>query len=272
MRHSNKSERKNDTEVLMEQSLSQDYWDGYYSLGNSDIVKFTDHSENCARITITSISTGKVKDEFEVRYEDDSKFSTLCNAIATKGYGNIGLRLSDSLSNPDREEMIESVLQKKEYFELLQIKKLIETLKTRPINGLYGRMGNQVLSDENYEGFYKLSDGRILYCKEMKHWSQDSIGCIADGVAVYYILKPEKFYTPDSEMILHPYLDGDTFSDIIEELSKKGIGVNSIIAQEKDDLYLILMKALEGDKESASIAAHRLRCNICIPNRSANFT
>ncbi len=272
MRHTSKNERKNDSEALMEQSLSQDYWDGYYSLGNSDIAKFADQSENCASITIVSISTGNVKDRFEVRYEEDSKFSALCNAVYSKGYGKIGLRLSGSLSNPDREEMIESVLQKKDYFELLQIKKLIETLKTRPIRGLYGRIGNQVLSDGNYEGFYRLSDGRILCCNEMKNWSHESIGCIADGVAVCHILKPEMFCIRKSETMLHPYLDGDTFSDIIEKLSKNGIGVDSVIAQKTDELYHTLMKALDGDMDSASIASHRLRCNICVPNRSANFT
>lgn len=260
--------RKSETELLLEQSLSNDYWDGYYSLGRSDIAKFSDYSDRCARITIISLTDGSMKDEFDVSYQENSVFLLLSEAVFSKGYGRIGLRLSDSLSNPDREEMIDNIVQKKDYFELLRIKELIESLKTRSIGGFGGRIGNQVLSDLDYEGFYRLSDGKILFCKDLKCWDYGSIDRIADGVTVCLTLDPERFSLQNSKQIIHPYLEGDRFSDLMEEMSRRGMAVESEIARNGEELYDLLSKALEGDLESASIAGHRLRCDIRIPSQN----
>lgn len=257
--------RKSCSETLLEQSLADDYWDGYYSLGRSDVARFEDHSDRCARITIISLNDGAEKDGFEVIYQGDSKFSFLADAVSSKGYGRVGLRLSDSLANPDREEMIETIIQKKDYFELLKIKKLIESLKTRSIGGFGGKIGNQILSENGYEGFYRLSDGKLLFCREMRCWDYESVDRIADGVAVCLILDPNCFSLHNSKRIIHPYLEGDMFSDIMEDLSKMKVTVMSQMAKKNDEVYALLSKALEGDRESASIAGHRLKFNICVP-------
>ena len=261
--------RKRVPETMLGQSLADDYWDGYYSLGRSDVARFEDHSDRCARVTVISLNDGTEKDGFDIPYLEDSKFSFLADAVSSRGYGKIGLRLSDSLANPDREEMIDTILQNKDYFELLKIKILIESLKTRSIGGFGGRIGNQVLSDTDYEGFYRLSDGKMLFCREMRCWDYESIDRIADGVAVCLALDPANFSLHNSKRMIHPYLDGDMFSDIMEELSKKGMSVVSVIAKKDDELYALLSKALEGDRESASIAGHRLKFNICIPKDPA---
>lgn len=259
--------RKSETEILSEQSLSDDYWDGYYSLGSSHIAKFSDHSDRCARISVFSLRDGSLTDEFDVMYREDSRFAFLADSLSSKGYGGIGIRLSGSLSNPDREDMIERILQTGDYFELLKIKGLIDTLKSRTIRGLNGAMGNRVLSDRNYDGFYGLSDGRLLYCRDLNCWDCEYLDRIADGVALCLILRPDRFSEIDSEKIIRPYLEGDTFSDIMDELAKDNISVRSVIARKGNELFGILSDALDGNEGSASVAAHQLRCEIRIPRK-----
>ena len=43
---------------ISEQILSEDYWEGYYALGDSTVVKCIDAEDGCAEATVYSLTNG----------------------------------------------------------------------------------------------------------------------------------------------------------------------------------------------------------------------
>ena len=251
---------------ISEQILSEDYWEGYYALGDSTVVKCIDAEDGCAEAAVYSLTNGSETDRFTLRYEPGSMFSILADEIAARGHGKIILRISDAAEQPDRDEAIDRILEGKERFELLRIQNLIRKLRSRSINIFGGPIGSQDLFENDFEGFYLLSDGKILYCRDRSVWDEDMMDGLVDGVVSYYILDPQKFSIGASKEQCYGSLRGDRFSDLAETLYKEHGRVVSVLAKHGTELFTDMRKALGGDSHSAAVASHRLRINLCVVN------
>ena len=251
---------------ISQQILSEDYWEGYYALGDNTVVKCTDKEEWCAEAAVFSLANGAEKERFLFRYEPGAQFSQLADEIASRGHGKIILRISDAAEQPDRDEAIDRILENKERFELLRIQTLIRKLRTRGINVFGGPIGGQDLFEDDYEGFYLLSDGKILYCRDRPVWDEDMMDGLVDGVVSYYILDPQKFSIGATKEECYGSLRGDRFSDLAETVYKDHGRVVSALAKHGTELFTDMRKALGGDSHAAAVASHRLRINLCVNN------
>ena len=172
----------------------------------------------------------------------------------------------DAAEQPDRDEAIDRILEEKERFELLRIQNLIRKLRSRGINIFGGPIGSQDLFEDDFEGFYLLSDGKILYCRDRSVWDEDMMDGLVDGVVSYYILDPQKFSIGASKEQCYGSLRGDRFSDLAETLYKEHGRVVSVLAKHGTELFTDMRKALGGDSHSAAVASHHLRINLCVVN------
>lgn len=242
---------------ITEQSLFEDYWEGYYAVGEQFVAKLTDQSDMCARISVYGLSDGKRHDKFDVTYGIEDTVSVLDEELSRHGFGRLGTRISDSAINPDREEEIAEILARGERFELILIKNLVRTLKYRTIDMMAGSVGGQELALRDYEGFYLLADGKVLYCMNTDDWDLERLGKISDSAVKYYVLDPKRFSLIYSKPCYYGYLVGDRFSGLIESLSKEHGNSVSVLARRSDGLYPKFVKALSGDTGSAAVAGHR---------------
>ena len=258
--------KKSRPKSFSEQVLSEDYWEGYYALSDTAVVKCTDVGDGCAEAVFYNLANGSETDRFQFSYEPDTLFSQLAEGIAEHGSGKIILRISDAAEQPDRDEAIDRILEGGESFELLRIQNLIRKLRSRGIKVFGGPIGGQDLFEDDYEGFYLLADGNILYCRDRSVWDEDMMDDLVDGVVSYYVLDPQKFSLGASKEQCYGSLRGDRFSDLAEVLYKDHGRVISALAKHGTELFTEMRKALSGDSHAAAVASHRLRINLCVIN------
>lgn len=260
-----RSRRNRPEKDIFQQLLSSDYWEGYYALRDGSLVKCTDNQDGNVDWTVYSLKTGAATSAGRYPFPEGGLFSEF-NASLRRNVGtDIFMRISNQAENPDRHDEIDTILgAAPDTFSLLRIENLVRHLKNRGISVFGGEIGGQDLSEGDYGGFYLLGDGNILYCRDLSDWDDSEMDCIVDGVVSYMILDPSRFSTSAVSPKLFGYLSGDRFSELAELLSSKHGRVLSCLAHCGSELFSLLMKAAEGDSESAAIASHRLKINLCI--------
>ncbi len=257
--------KKNSGKNIFQQLLSSDYWEGYYALRDGGIVKCTDNQDGSIDWTVFSLKTGLPTAAGLYEFSESSIFSEFNAALRRKIGTDVFLRVSNQAENPDRHDEIDTILNSSpDTFALLRIENLIRHLKNRGISVFGGEIGGQDLSEDDYEGFYLLSDGDILYCRDLPDWDDSQQDSIVDGVASYVILEPSRFSMSAVSPKTFGYLSGDRFSELAEFLSSKHGRILSCLAHRDSELFGLLMKASGGDSESAALASHRLKINLCI--------
>lgn len=249
----------------MEQILSEDYWEGYYAMRSGDLIKCTDSVAGSVDYCVYDLRKGTRKDEGRFAYTEGTLFSDFAREAAGTTRSEIFLRISDQAENPDRHDQIDSILNgTPDAFSLLQIQNLVRHIKNRGISVFGGPIGGQDLYEGDFEGFYRMEDGSILYCRNLQNWDDDDIDSIVDGVVSYLILDPERFDIDSVSPKLFGYLDGEKFSELAEHLSPSHGKITACLGHRDDEMFGRLFKAMNGDPESASIASHRLRINLNI--------
>ncbi len=250
---------------IFQQLLSEDYWEGFYALRDGNIVKCTDSQDGNVDWTAYSLRNGAPTATGRYAFTEAAVFADF-NADLRRSIGtDVFLRVSNQAENPDRHEEIETILgSSPDTFSLLRVENLVRHLKNRGINVFGGEIGGQELSEGGYEGFYLLGDGGILYCRDLSNWDDSELDSIVDGVVSYYVLDPARFSADSVSPRLFGYLQGDRFSELAEHLSPRHGRVVSCLAHCGSEMFGLLAKASEGDAESAAIASHRLKINLCI--------
>ncbi len=257
--------RKNAGKGIFQQLLSSDYWEGYYALRDGGLVKCTDNQDGTVDWTVYSLRSGSPLSSGRYTYGEATEFSEF-NAELRRTLGtDIYLRVSNQAENPDRHDEIDTILgSEPDTFSLLRVENLVRRLKNRGINVFGGEIGGQDLSEDDYEGFYLMGDGSILYCRDLSDWNDSELDSIVDGVASYVVLDPSRFSMGAASPKMFGYLSGDRFSELAEQLVPKHGRTVSCLAHSGSELFGQLMKASAGDGESAALASHRLRINLCV--------
>ncbi len=264
-RRKSRTQRNRPNRDIFQQLLSSDYWEGYYALRDGNIVRCTDTQDGSVDWTVYSLRNGSAVSSGRYVFSESALFAEFNAELRRTAGTDIFLRISNQSENPDRHDEIDTILASSpDTFSLLRIENLVRHLKNRGISVFGGEIGGQILSEGDYEGFYLLGDGGILYCRDLPHWDDSDMDSIVDGVASYVVLDPTHFSMDAVSPRLFGYLSDDRFSELAEHLAPKHGRVVSCLAHCDSELFGHLMKASEGDSESAAIASHRLRINLCI--------
>ncbi|MCQ2079387.1 MAG: hypothetical protein MJZ38_04950, partial [archaeon] len=178
---------------ISDQILSQDYWEGFYALSDHGIVRVEDADGTNASYEVYALSTGESVSTGTFPFTETTTFGELAGHIAKETGRNVTLRISDAAMNPDRHEEIRRILETGDRFQLARVQNLIRRIRSRGICLLGGRMGGRLIEDGEYEGFYLLEDGGVLYCREAREWDETSMPGVVDGAVSYFILRPERF-------------------------------------------------------------------------------
>ena len=248
-----------------QQILSEDYWEGFYAVSDTLVVKCTDLDGKTAEISSYSLTNGAMTQTFQIPFTEGTPFSVLSEEVSNHGIGHIIIRISNAVEHPDRHDAIESILMGADRFELLRIQNLVRRLRSRGLTIFGGPIGSQDLFFDDYEGFYLLSDGNILYCRDKTAWAEDMMDQLVDGVVSYYIIDPRRFSLESSGEQLFGFLRGDRFSELAEHINRDHGRVTAELAAHGTELFGHMRKALGGDKNSAAIASHRLKMDLCLP-------
>ncbi|MCQ2084818.1 MAG: hypothetical protein MJZ21_01565 [archaeon] len=259
-----KKEKSVKDRSIFKQSLTEDYWEGYYVLANGHVVKCSDIDGESIAYSVYSLRSGKKTIEDSFKIIEDATFREFARAVADKSGSEIYMRISNEAENPDRHDEIESILNEPDRFGLLRIQNLIKYLKNRSINIFGGKLGGRQFYDGECGGFYLLEKGGILFCRDLTNWDDSKVDKIVDGVESYRILDPLKFNLTDSSEQYFGYLQGDRFSILLESLIRKHGKAMVCLAEEGSEMYDILLEALNGDGKAAALASHKLKMNICI--------
>lgn len=245
----------------MDQVLSEDYWEGYYAMRNGDLVKCIDSSNGNVDYCTYNLRKGLPGEAGRFGYTEGTVFGDFNRELAKKTRSEIFLRITDQAENPDRHEQVDSILNgMPDTFSLLQVQNLVRHIKNRGISVFGGPIGGQDLYEGDFEGFYRLEDGNILYCRNLQNWNDDDVDSIVDGVVYYDIIDPVD-YRSVIKPKLFGYLDGEKFSELAEHVSPSHGRVISCLGQRGSGFFDLLYKAMNGDMESASVASHRMKNN-----------
>ena len=244
------------------QILSQDYWEGYYASGSDIIVRCTDADDHVLRYEVFDLKKGDLVREGEFTYSDESTFAEVSAAIGDALPTALTLRVSDAVETPDRQAEIDRILEEKDGFAMFRIRDLIKRLRSKGINVFNDSVGRQDLYDGGYEGFYLLSDGNVVYCRDGGVWDPDEVGMIADGVVEYTLLPQDSFRIEGKKSCKYGFLRGDLFSDFEEgQYAEHGKAVRCL-GKRGDEMFGLLMEASEGNKASAARASHHLKLDL----------
>ena len=254
--------RKKTSKPIGEQVLSMDYWEGFYASGPDIAVELTDMSQSSLGYTIYRLSDGKVLKQGTMDYREESTLSSVNMEISDVCPSGLTLRLSDSVETPDRHAELQRLMEEGDRFQLFRVRDLIRRLLSKGIIPFGGPIGEQDLYDADYEGFYMMEDGNILYCRDSMDWDPSKTGCIADGAVSYWVVDPSSFSLPPQKEQLYGFLRGDRFAEFAESLYSKHGRVRSCIGKSGDELFSWLMDAAEGDSGAAARASHRLRITV----------
>ena len=262
---SRRARRKNPGRNIFQQILSEDYWEGYYALRSGNVLKCQDALDGNVDYTVYNLRNGTVVDAGRFAYGEDTTFAEMDAEISKKIGSGIYLRISNQSENPDRHEQIDSILNSApDTFSLLRVQNLVKHIKNRGINVFGGAIGGQDLSEGRYEGFYLFEDGMILYCRDVPNWDDDSVDCIVDGVVEYAVYDPSQFSQDAVHTEVFGYLEGEKLSELAVSLEPEHGRIIKCLAHTDSELFSLLIDALSGNPESAALASHRLKLNLCI--------
>lgn len=252
-----------DVRSVPDQVLSIDYWEGFYALGDHDIVLAEDVDGSEASYSIINLRSGGKTSEGIFPFGETTTFREFMDEVEKQSGRKITFRISDTVENPDRHEELCRIVETGDRFQIARIQNLIKRIRCKGICVYGGRMGGRLLENGEYEGFYLLDGKTVLYCREAQDWDETNMTGVVDGAVSYYMLDPARFDISASRENFFGYLLGDRFSDLLTSVCP-GTRTVTELDTEGGELYGHLLKALNGDADSAAIASHRLKLNLCI--------
>lgn len=159
--------------------MASEYWEGFYAFGEGSVVRLGEGPDG-GTATGYSLRDGKQTFSFGFRIEEDTRIDQVFARVYSECGERYRVRLSSEVETPDRHAEIEAALERGDPFSMASIKELTKRLMSDCIITMGGLMGYRDLYDGDYAGFYLLTDGSVMRCRDLTQWD-DSMG-IVDGV------------------------------------------------------------------------------------------
>jgi len=242
------------------QSLCDDYWEGFY-LADRHIVLCTDSDGSSVSYRGFSLKDGSEEFSGAVPYSEGDLFSEVSGSVFSAHGVRLHMMVSSEVENPDRHAEILRVLASGEVFDMVRIRDLADRLSRPSMRMFVGKVGGAPLYDGGFAGFYLLSDGSVLSCRDAVDWDPSQTGSISDGAVAYRIIPQSRFSLDKCQEHTEGYLVGDTFADFCTRLPGDRRLVR-VLGLEGSEGYGLLERALQGDGKAAELANHRLRLDL----------
>ena len=159
--------------------MASEYWEGFYMFGDSVAVRLSDGPAG-GTATGLSLRDGGILFTFDFPIDEDTVIGSVFDRVSSECGERFRVRLSSEVDTPDRHAEIEAAIGRGDPFSTASVKELAKRLMSSGIITMGGPMGYRDLYDGGYAGFYLMSDGSVLRCRDLTQWDL-SMG-IVDGV------------------------------------------------------------------------------------------
>lgn len=249
--------RNQDSFDIRGKPLSSVYWEGYYAFSGGIIVELSEPEQDVCLVTGYSLTDGKEVFRYDFTIGADTQIDDCFRDLRNNKGISYRTRVSGAVDTPDRHASVEEALQSRDPFSLASINELTKRILSAGIKTLGGPMGSRDLFEREYEGFYLMSDGSVLRCRDLCQWDP-SIG-IVDGAAGCSFHRVDSLANPPYDWMTVGYLRGETFSDLADRfVDAHGRPLCELGLEGSEDCSLLL-SAVSGDLSACEVLRHRIR-------------